>query len=82
MVGLLDGYEQRVADHLPVWEDTVDGQTDLWEPGHHGGEPKRRRGHLCPRSEHLTSGTDLEVQKPTQDAGECYNARPFVWSQT
>ena len=62
MVGLLDGDEQGVADHLPVWGDTVDGDADLREPGHRGSEPKGRRGYPCPRREHLTSGTDLEVQ--------------------
>ena len=66
VVGLLDGDEQRVADHLPAWEDTVDGDADLREPGPHGSEPKGRRGYPCPRSEHLTSGADLEVREQTQ----------------
>ena len=60
MVGLLDGDERRVAEHLPVWEDTVDGDADLGEPGHRGSQGKGGRGDHRPGGEHLTSSADLE----------------------
>lgn len=63
MVGLLDGDQQRVAGHLPVWEDAVDGDADLGEPGHHGSQGEGGRGYHHPPGEHLTSRADLEVQQ-------------------
>lgn len=63
MVGLLDGDQRCVIDKLSVWENTVDGDADLREPGHHGSQGKGRRGYHCPRGKHLTSRADLEVHR-------------------